>query len=105
MKLIAPETAAADQEGFDLSPFIIENITVPVRMIPLTHIGILIGIGAIEHIETMCVVGKVRGYPVQQHPNTRFMKGTHQFHERLRIAKPGCRCKITDALITPASVI
>src|SRR5664279_2847903 len=105
MKLIAPETTTTDQKRFYFSPFVIKYITVPIGMISLAHVRIFIRVGAVEHIKTVCVIGKMRGYPVQQYTDFCFMKCVYQFHKRLRISKTGSRRKISYALVTPAAVI
>src|SRR6185437_10372834 len=52
MEFVEPEPGIADQERPHLAPAIIKNVTVPVRMESLTHIGILICVGSIEKIQT-----------------------------------------------------
>ena len=59
MKLIKPVSRAADEKRFYLSPFVIKNIAVPIRMKSFAHIGIFVGVSAIEHEQAMSIIRKV----------------------------------------------
>lgn len=52
----------------------------------------------------MCITGKVRGCPRQQHTDTHLMQVINQIHEILRRAVAGAGRKVRESLITPRAV-
>src|SRR5436190_3284259 len=104
MKNIEPKSCAADQERFYFSPFIIKNITVPVRMEPFTHIRVFVSMSTIEHEQTMGIIRKMRGHPIKDHTYVFFVECFNQPHQSLRVTETRSRRKETCALVTSAAV-
>jgi hypothetical protein len=50
MKAIQPKPGIADEKALYLSPPVIKDIAVPVRVEPLPHVRVFIGIGPIKKI-------------------------------------------------------
>src|SRR5690606_2420667 len=104
MKYIEPKTSIADKKGLYFSSFIIKDITVPIWMKSLTHIGIFVGVVAIKHVQSMCIVREMRGHPIQNDTNPFLMKSIDKSHEPLRISETRCGSIITCNLIPPAAI-
>ena len=67
---LKPEEGTAQQKALHLVPPIIKNPATPIRMHPLTVIGMLIEMRAVEVARAMLVGGKMRRHPVQDHTDT-----------------------------------
>src|SRR5688572_15251752 len=105
MKSFAPESCTADEKTFYFPSFVIENIRVPVGMKSFAHVGILIGMCAVEHEQPVCIIGKMRRHPIEYHSNSGLVKCIDKHRKFFRFTETTGRGKKTGALVSPASVI
>ena len=101
MIFIQPEQGAADKKRTHFMSAVIENRTMPLRVVPLTRISMLKQKRTVEMSQAMCIVRKMRGHPVENDADTLLVQCVHQKHEILRCAITGCRRKITGSLVAP----
>ena len=73
-------------------------------MHPLTFIGMLIEVRAVEVAWAMLVGGKMRRHPVQDHANTLLVQIVNEIHKIRRRPIAPCWGKVTGDLIAPGGV-
>src|SRR2546423_11554837 len=74
MKFTQPVERVRDQEVAHFIAAVIEDVSAPIRMLTLARILMFIERGAIESSQRKCVFRKMRGHPVNDHPDTSFVK-------------------------------
>src|SRR5215813_1879356 len=101
---LKPEKGTAQQKALHLVPSVIKNPAMPIWMHPLTVIGMLIEMGAVEVARAVLVGGKMRGYPVQDHANTLLVQIVNEIHKIRRRPIAPRRGKVAGDLVAPGGV-
>ena len=102
--LVEPEQGVADQEVGDLGAAVVEDVGVPVVVVPLARVGVLVEVGAVEVAQAVLVVGEVGGDPVEDHADAAAVQGVDQGHEVVGRAEPAGRGEVADRLVAPRAV-
>ena len=84
---------------------VVENLGAPVRVLAFSGILILKAGPAVKVGQTMCVLWKMSGYPVQNHTDTVLVKVVYKVHKVLGCAVAGGGSEISRHLIAPGAVI
>ena len=105
MELFGPVKGVVDQEADDFAPPEIIDRGVPVGVKAQARVFVFVKRGAVEARQPMFVDGKMRGHPVEQHPDAGPMRA---------IDKPGKACRRPEprgwriqpgGLIAPAGIV
>ena len=100
-----PEESTADEKTLHLTPAVIENQAVPIRVYPLAGVRVLVEVGSVEVAQAELVAGKVRWHPIENHADIMLVQIVHQIHEVLRRAVAAGGGKKSQSLIAPGTVI
>ena len=103
MIVVEPKQCVADEKALHLIAAVIENEAGPLRMIALPRIGVFIKMGAIEKTQTVLIVGKVRGDPVENDTDPMLMENIDEVHKVLRRAVISRGREVAGNLITPGA--
>src|SRR5262245_14226944 len=101
MVLIEPEHGARQKECTHLATAVVEDITLPIRMEPLSRVSVFKKVRAVKVAQTMLVGGKVRRHPIENHANAMLMKLIDEVHEIPRRTVPGGGGEISRRLVSP----
>ena len=104
MIFLKPVDRAAQQETAHFVTAVVENVTVPVRVVTLAGVGMLEQVRSVEVRQTMLVARKVRRNPVQNDANIMLMQVVNQILEVLRRSIAAGWRKVPGCLITPRPV-
>ncbi len=104
MILVEPEQGIADQKILHFVAAVIENESVPVRLLPLPRIRMLVEVRPVEIAEAGFILRKMRGNPIQDDADAVLMKIVDEIHEIRRRAEPAGRSKVADDLVSPRTI-
>ena len=99
--LVEPEEGIGDQEIPHLVPPVIEDQCPPVAVLPEPRILMLVEGGAVEPGQAVCILGKMAGDPVEDHPDARLMKRVDEMTELVGRSEAAARREEIDHLIAP----
>ena len=99
-----PEKRARGEERAHFVAAVIEDRAVPVGVIALARIGMLVEVRAVETIQAVLVVRKMRRHPVENHADAVLVQHVDEVHEILRRAVTRRRREIAGRLVTPRAV-
>ena len=84
MIAVEPEHRARQEEAAHLVSAVVEDVTVPVGVEPLTGIGVFVKVRPVEERQPVFVGREVRGNPVQNHADAALMQVVDEVHQVLR---------------------
>ena len=105
MILIEPVQSIGNQKRPYLIAPVIENTTLPVGMKPLSGIGMIIEMRAVKICQTVCIIGKMAGHPVENQADASLMEAVNQKFEILGQPKAAGWRKVARNLVAPARKI
>ena len=82
MILIEPEEGIADEEIPHFVAAVVEDERAPILVFGLAGVGVFVQVGAVELGQTMRVLGKMAGNPVQNDANAALVEGLSQLTVR-----------------------
>src|SRR6266550_4287288 len=103
MVLLEPEQRVREQKVSDLVAAVVENERAPVLMFPLTRIGVLVESRPVEPRQTVFVLRKVPGHPIENQPEPRLVTRIDEVFEILRRPEAARRGKEPQDLIAPGT--
>ena len=102
--LVEPEHGAAHQEAAYLVPPVVEDVSLPIGMEPLTPVGMLVQVCSVEKRQAVTVGREVRRHPIEIHTDTVLVQVIDQEHEILRSAVTRGRGEVAGRLVSPRAV-
>src|SRR5580658_10348883 len=90
-----------DQKAAHLVTAEIVDRGVPVVVETFARIGMLVQRRAVETVKPVCVGRKMRGHPIDDHPDARLMGTIDKAREAIRWTETGGRREQAQRLITP----
>ncbi len=104
MVALEPEQRVAHEEALHLVAAVVELVAVPVGLDPLTGVGVLVEVGAVEEGEAVRVAREVRRHPVEDDADAPLVQVVHEEHEVLRRSVARGGCVVPRDLVAPRSV-
>ncbi len=101
---VGQEHRVGEQEGPDLVAPVVEDQGAPVAVLALARVGVLVQVRAVEVGQSVAVLGKMRGHPVQQHPDAFLVTAIHEILEVVRVAVARGDGIVADGLVAPRAV-
>src|SRR4051794_6647875 len=101
MKTLAPEERIGGEEVSDFVAAKIENERSPILMRSFARIFVFVKRGAVEFRQRPFITRKMRGNPIDQHTNARFVQRGDEKLEFVRRSETAGRRIKTGHLITP----
>ena len=93
-----------EEEGPDLAAAIVEDVGAPVGVGPLAGVGVFVGGGAVELVETEGVTGEVGGDPVHDDADARLVKLVDEVFQVIGDAEAAGGGEVAGALVAPGGV-
>ncbi len=101
---VEPVQGASDQEVTDFVAAVVVDQRAPVLVLAPAGIFVFVQGGTVEPGEGVFVLGKMAGYPVQQHPDAMAMALVHQIAQVVGAAVPAGGGVVTGGLVTPGLI-
>ena len=102
--LVEPEQRIGDEKIPHLVASVVENIRPPIAVLALPRIGMLVQMRAVEHGQSVRVLGKMRGHPVEDHAKSGFVAAVDKMPEIIRVAEAAGGREVAGHLVAPRAV-
>src|SRR5512135_185509 len=100
MVFVQPEQRVTDQEIAHFIPAVVEDVTMPFRMVPLPRVHVFIEVRPVKIHESMDVVRKMGWDPVEDHTDPLLVQAVDEMHEVLWRSVTACGSKIAGNLVS-----
>ena len=99
-----PVQRVRDQEVLHLVAAVVEDLRAPVAVLAQARVGVFVQRRAVELGETMRVLRKMRGHPVEDHADAGLVALVDEGHEFLRRAVARSRRVVAHHLVAPRAI-
>src|ERR1700722_3170616 len=104
MILVHPKQRIADEKILDFVAAVVEDKSVPVRMLALPGIFVFVEMRAVEVTQARFVFWKMRGNPIQNYADSSLVKIVDEIHEVVGRSEPAGGGEIAEGFVSPGTV-